>query len=125
MRVYLYKNKKRKTCQVHRLVAEAFTENPNNLPEVNHKKEDPTRNYAIDLEWCNHKYNCNYGNRNNKIGKPILQYDTQGNFIKEWNTIKEASRKLNIEETNISRCCKKEKYRKTAGGYIWRYKDAN
>lgn len=53
-----------KGCRVHRLVAEAYLENPHNYPEVNHKNEDKAKNYVNNLEWCTSKYNANYGNRN-------------------------------------------------------------
>jgi len=52
-----------------------------------------------------------------KRGKKVKQYDLQGNFIKEWISISEASRELNIHQKNIRACCKNK--RKTAGGYIW------
>ena len=53
--------------------------------------------------------------------KPVIQYDLEGNFIKEWEATKIASTKLNIHASNITNCCKNN--RKTAGGYIWKYKE--
>ena len=51
--------------------------------------------------------------------KPILQFDLNGNFIKEWNSIREASRVLKIANSNISYCIN-GKY-KQARGFIWKY----
>lgn len=48
---------------VHRLVAITFIDNPNGLPEVNHMDEDKTNNAVWNLEWCDHKYNNNYGSK--------------------------------------------------------------
>ena len=59
--VSLTKDGKTKNIFVHRLVAEAFIENPDNLPMVNHKDEDKTNNFAENLEWCTASYNRTYG----------------------------------------------------------------
>ena len=66
LRVHLYKNGKRKPFSVHRLVAIAFIPNPNNLLEVNHKDENKENNTVDNLEWCDRKYNANYGGRNER-----------------------------------------------------------
>lgn len=65
--VKLTKNGVRKRTGVHRLVAQAFIPNPNNLPEINHKDENPSNNCVDNLEWCDRKYNMNYGNVKKKI----------------------------------------------------------
>lgn len=61
--VNLCKNGKQKICQVHRLIANTFIPNPNNYPEVNHIDENKTNNAVSNLEWCDHKYNNNYGSK--------------------------------------------------------------
>ena len=61
LRTYLCKNGKTKAFYVHRVVAQAFIDNPNNLPFVNHKDECKTNNCVDNLEWCTFKYNINYG----------------------------------------------------------------
>ena len=62
-------NKKYKSFLVHRLVAEHFLDKPDNCNEVNHKDENPQNNIYTNLEWCDRKYNCNYGTRNERISK--------------------------------------------------------
>lgn len=47
--------------KIHRLVAEAFIPNPDNLPSINHKDENRTNNRADNLEWCTVAYNSTYG----------------------------------------------------------------
>lgn len=59
--VSLTKDGKTRTNFVHRIVAEAFIPNPDELPMVNHKDEDKTNNFVDNLEWCTNEYNINYG----------------------------------------------------------------
>ena len=82
--VSLYKEGKMKFVKIHRLVAEAFLDNPDNLPQINHKDEDKTNNHVNNLEWCDAKYNSNYGTRterlsksqiNGKRSKIVIQYN--------------------------------------------------
>ena len=56
-RVKLYNNNQKKTLYRHRLVAEAFIPNPNNLPEVNHIDGDKSNNYKNNLEWSSRTHN--------------------------------------------------------------------
>ena len=60
VQVCLCRNKKITTYKLHRLVAETFLENPNNLPCVNHKDENKENNQISNLEWCDKVYNINY-----------------------------------------------------------------
>ena len=79
---YLYyclsKNNKKKGFYIHRLVAETFIPNPNNLPEVNHKDEDKTNNCIENLEWCDRSYNINYGTCKKRISNAL-----KGQILKE------------------------------------------
>ena len=67
--VYITVNGKQKWFYVHRLVAESFIPNPNNLPMINHKNEVRTDNRVENLEWCDAKYNINYGTCRNRISQ--------------------------------------------------------
>lgn len=146
---YLYiclsRNNKKKTFRVHRLVALHFISNPNNLPEVNHIDEDKSNNVWTNLEWCTSEYNCNYGTRNQrqseahkgkepwnkgktnvyseeykaKIGeshkKKVYCLETD----KTYNSIKEASKELNISRSSISNHLHGRS--KSCGGYHFIY----
>lgn len=121
--VHLCKDKKIKILYIHRLVAETFIPNHNNYPCVNHKDENSINNVVNNLEWCDKKYNNNYGNCKEKHSKevsiPINQYDLKDNFIKQWNSMKEAQETLKISRGNICLCCQGK--RNKTGGYKWRY----
>lgn len=125
MFVVLSKNGKTKGYRVHRLVAEAFIPNPNNYKCVNHKDENKQNNCVNNLEWCTHEYNNNYGTKPMKIAKgnskKVNQYDLDGNFIKQWESLMEAERYLKIKKSHvgISACCKGKI--KTSYGYRWKY----
>lgn len=120
-RVVLSINGKKKTWQVHRLVAIAFLPNELGLPVVNHIDEDPRNNNVTNLEWCTHKYNANHGTRNERMTSKLRvvrgRRVTNGKVV--FDTISDASRSLNIARSNISACVRG--LQKTAGGYKWRY----
>jgi hypothetical protein len=67
--VKLSKNGVSKNFKIHILVAMAFCENKKEYKEINHIDENKHNNNANNLEWCDRKYNCNYGNRNRKIAE--------------------------------------------------------
>lgn len=112
-----------KDCSVHRLVAEAFIENPNNYSCVNHIDENKANNYYKNLEWCSVLYNNTYGTRISRVSKAlnkkVYQYDMNWKLIKIYDSCKEASKKNNISAGNISQCCNGDY--KQAGNYYWRY----
>ena len=117
-------NKSIKNFLIHRLVAQAFIPNPQNLPFVNHKDENKKNNREDNLEFCTQQYNNIYGTRIERASKskskPVLQYDKNGIFINEYPSIKDAERHTGIYKENICSVCKGKL--KTAGGYVWRYK---
>ena len=118
----LTKNGKQKRYKIHRLVAEAFIPNPNNYPQVNHKDCNPLNNKVDNLEWCNAKYNINYGDRGIKFGKTVgckvIQYSLKGEEIETFYSIGEAARITGLHKTNIYDAVSGKQ--KTCGGYIWK-----
>ena len=124
---YSYKvDGKRKVILAHRLVAMHFIENPNNLPQINHKDENIKNNVVTNIEWCSAKYNANYGTRNErclksneKYFKKVKQFDKNHNFIKEYKSLGIASKEINGDISAIIRVCKGKQ--KTAYNYIWEY----
>lgn len=136
--VTLYKDGKRTTFSVHRLVAMAFQdvcgEYVNGL-EVDHLDTNPSNNKATNLRWCTRKENCNnlltkqhYSDvQKGKFGKlnpnskSIIQYDRQGKFIAEFDSISDASRELEMSQGNI--CNVLKGIYKQTHGYIFKYKE--
>ena len=144
-RVGLRNGKCQKEYQVHRLVAIAFIPNPKNLPQVNHKDCNPQNNFVFinpdgsvnpeksNLEWCDAKYNINYGDRNKKTAdrlrgmerpynwKAVNCFSLSGEFLKRYESVEKAASETKTQANAISACCKKRKYYYTAGGYKWEY----
>ena len=114
--VSLFKNGTKKNARIHRLVAQSFIPNPQNLPQINHKDEDKTNNTVDNLEWCDSKYNNNYS-----LSKPVFQYDLLGNFIREWPSMIKVEEETGIHNSSISMCCLGKL--KSAGGFVWKYKN--
>ena len=106
LQVVLCKNNTCKSYSIHRLVAQSFIPNPLNLSEINHKNENKTDNNVYNLEWCEHKYNINYGSHNERSGKARINHPKRSKsiiginkingYICEFPSICEAERVINI-----------------------------
>ena len=144
--VGLRKNKKTKTCLVHRLIAETFLENPENKPYINHKiegdegkkinmvifNEDGTVNKEkTTIEWCTPKENSNYGtcneragkaiskaNTNGKKSKKVLQFTLDGEFVREYPSVNECGRN-GFNKGHVAACCNGK--HKSHKGFKWCY----
>ena len=110
----------KKCVYVHRVVAQAFCENPKNLEIVNHINEVKTDNRAENLEWCSKEYNNSFNGKDQRSCKPIIKISMGEEYIATWNGAREAAKKLGIEYKNISAVCRGK--RDSAGGYKWRFK---
>jgi len=131
----LSKNNKTVCKMLHRLVAEAFIPNLDNKPTVNHIDGNRSNNEVSNLEWATYTENNLHmlyvlndyqkGDRRNQRGKPVMQYDLQGNFIKEYPSYREAQRQTGINSIDVVCRGARQKGRKqaTAGGFIWKYKE--
>ena len=143
LKIGLRNNGKTDFILVHRLIAETFIPNPDNLPQVNHKidtKEGKKINMVIfnedgsinkektTLEWCDGKYNHNYGtineriskaNTNGKLSKRVLQLSLDGELIREYPSVRECERN-GFDHSNVIRCCNGKQ--KTHKGFRFMYK---
>lgn len=126
---------KSKSFLVHRVIALAFIPNPNNYPQINHKNGIRHDNRLDNLEWCTGKQNSIHAYKVNKRTPPwlgkfgknhhssvkVIQKTVGGVFVKEWDSMSSVKRELGIG--NLYLCLKKIIGHKTAGGYIWEYKN--
>lgn len=122
MTVHLRNKGVERRAMVHRLVAEAFIPNPDELRDVNHKNGNKSDNRVENLEWVSHSDNMAHSFR--ELGKNvrhIVQLDLDNNFIERWNSIIEASEATGICRTDIGECCRGN--RKHTKGYKWKYEE--
>lgn len=127
--VTLAKNNKKQSVLVHRIIAETFLPNLNRLPQVNHKDENKLNNSIENLEWCDAKYNTNYGtgtirrsiSQKNDKNKSIqtAMFSLDGLLVGLFPSAREAARDTGIPKTLIYKCCRGEN--KTARGYKFKY----
>ena len=103
-------------CSMHRLVAQAFIENPNNYPCINHKDENKSNNVHTNLEWCSASYNNAYGTRMQRVRKKVQQ-SLNGVVIATYDSMSDAGKAIGQKAGAISRCC--HGFYKTCGGYEW------
>ena len=110
--VDLVKNKKRYKCRIHRLVAEAFIPNPDNLPMVNHKDENKLNDEASNLEWCDNTYNTHYSKHQDLS---VYCFDLDEHF----KSASDAAVHTGVCRTSIVKACRGQLAQ--AGGKLWCY----
>ena len=118
--VWLSNGNRKKAFTVHRLVANAFLKNDRNFSDVNHKDGDKTNNDAVNLEWCNRRYNVIHAYKKGlstpRSRKQIICVELNS----EYESVADASRKTGISRCSISHVINGRA--KTAGGYTWKAK---
>lgn len=131
LQVWVFYDDKWHLKSVHRLVAEAFIPNPDNLPQVNHKDCNPTNNYVNNLEWCSPQYNMAYKEKygtsaveaTKVLRKPLFSVALKTGEVLRFHSQHEAERKMGIANSNINAVLKNR--REQAGGYWFCYADDN
>lgn len=125
LRVTISKEGVKKYIQVHRLVCEAFLQNPFNLPQVNHRNEDKTDNRIENLEYCDAKYNINYGTAIERRSKALINNPKRSKKILcvetgvVYPSTMEIERQFGFYHNQISACCNGKA--KSCGGFHWQY----
>lgn len=132
--VELFRNGERKQFLIHRLVAKAFIQNPNNLPQINHIDENPKNNRVENLEWCTGKYNIEYYHERHpeaarcrkhspkykrRLNAKIKQVDKTGNTVRTWDDARTIVLETGFNQWSITQCC--DGKRRTAYGFKWQY----
>lgn len=120
--VTLYNQDGHKTFLVHRLVATTFLPNPNKYDTVDHIDYDVNNNSVDNLRWLpkaeNSKRSWDDENHNGQK-KNVTQFDTNGEYLRDYDSIQEAANAVCCDRSNISRACS---IGRTCSGYKWQYK---
>lgn len=128
-RVNLCNHGRRKAKFIHRIVAEAFLDNPFNYSQINHKDENKWNNSADNLEWCNAEYNTNYGSRNKRVAEIMRTRNTRAVVAVEEKTNEAVIfPSITLACGLIGKCKSYIRYAikhpdKAYSGYKWRYAD--
>ena len=122
--VILYGKYGGKDLYVHMLVAKAFLDNPENKPCIDHICGTDGGDAVWNLRWCTHKENNSFPlsrkhNSSSHKLTPVSQYAKTGEFVKTFNSIKEASICSGLFHSSISQCCSGKI--KSSGGFIWKF----
>lgn len=124
LRHCLCENNKSKYLFLHKIIATAFIDNPEEKPCVNHIDENKLNNDLSNLEWCTVKENIIHGTRTKraaeKCSKKVIQLDLNNNVLNIFESMTQAEQETGTSAGNISRCCNGKA--KSAGGYKWRRK---
>ncbi|ALM64610.1 HNH endonuclease [Lactococcus phage 936 group phage PhiE1127] len=120
----LSENNKRKNLLLHRVLAIAFIDNPEEKPCVNHIDENKLNNDLSNLEWCSVRENNVHGTRMKRIAekrfKKVIQLDLNDNVLNVFESIKQAGQETGVFATSISACCNGRI--KSSGGFKWKRK---
>ena len=121
-------NGKRIHKYVHRLVAEAFIQNKNNMPQVNHKDNNRTNNNVSNLEWCTISYNAKYREKfgissAEALGHPVFAINLDTNEVSHFPSQIEASRVLELKQQSINAVIRGKN--KQTGGFWFVNDDEN
>lgn len=120
--ISLTKHGKKKDVKLHRLLALAFIENPNDFDCINHKDGDKLNNSLENLEWCSKGYN-NFHARTvlnvSTDAKPVIQSTMDGKFVACWANIATAAKTIGVSAPCITDCC--DGRARQAAGYVWSF----
>ena len=129
LKVLLWKDKKSKLFTIHRLVAMAFLNKEEDKNEINHIDGNKKNNCVDNLEWVDRRGNMRHAvkmgllkpNLPIREKRKIIQKDLKGNVVRIWDSCLNIVEEKGFSDSHIYACCKKNKHRKTAYGYIWEY----